>query len=49
MNEEDREALVVYLRHIKPVWHKVPERSANNSGALYLFYPYDFAAHQKHK
>ena len=49
MTEEDREALVVYLRHIKPVWHKVPEWSANRSGALYLYYPYDFAEHQKSK
>ena len=49
MTEEDREALVVYLRHIKPVWHKVPEWSANRSGALYLYYPYDFAEHQKNK
>ena len=49
MNEEDREALVVYLRHIKPAWHKVPDWTANNSGALYLFYPYDFAGHQKNK
>ena len=45
MNEEDRHALIVYLRHIKPVKHKVPEWSPNSSDALYLFYPYDYADH----
>jgi mono/diheme cytochrome c family protein len=47
MTEEDRHALVVYLRHIKPVKHKVPEWSPESSDALYLFYPYDYAEHEK--
>ena len=47
MTEEDRHALVVYLRNIKPVKHKVPEWSPETSGALYLFYPYDYAEHGK--
>ena len=47
MNEEDRHALVVYLRHIKPVKHNVPEFSPNSSAPLNLFYPYDFAEHAK--
>ena len=49
LSEEDRHALVVYLRHIKPVWHNVPEYSANSNASLNLFYPYDFAGHQKKK
>ena len=47
MNEEDRHALVVYLRHIKPVKHNVPEYSPNSSATSNLFYPYDFAEHAK--
>ncbi|MGO9481492.1 MAG: c-type cytochrome [Candidatus Kryptoniota bacterium] len=42
MTEEDRAALVVYLRHIKPIKHSVPEWSPKSSDALYLFYPYDY-------
>jgi mono/diheme cytochrome c family protein len=49
MTEEDLTALVVYLRHIKPVRHKLPEWSPNSSGPLYLFYAYDFAEHEKRK
>ncbi len=47
MTEEDRHALVVYLRHIKPVKHKVPEWSPMSSDAPYLFFPYDYAEHEK--
>ena len=49
MTEEDRHALVVYLRHIKSVKHKVPEWSPESSDALYLFYPYDYAEHETKK
>ncbi len=50
MTPEDRKALVVYLRHIKPVKHNVPEWSPNTSSdALYLFYPHDYAEHEKKK
>ncbi|MGA7161288.1 MAG: c-type cytochrome [Bacteroidota bacterium] len=47
MTEEDRCALVVYLRHIKPVKHNVPEWSPRSSGAPYFFYAYDYAEHEK--
>jgi mono/diheme cytochrome c family protein len=49
LTEEDRHALVVYLRHIKPVKHKVPEWSPKSSDALYLFFPYDYAEHDAKK
>ncbi len=29
--EEDRHAVVVYLRHLKPVRHQIPEPSAGNA------------------
>ena len=48
LSQEDRYALVVYLRHIKPVKHKVPEWTpTTSSDAQYLFYPYDYAEHEK--
>jgi hypothetical protein len=49
MTEEDRHALVTYLRHIKPIKHKVPEWSPNSSATSNLFYPYDYAEHDKKK
>jgi hypothetical protein len=47
MTEEDRYAVVVYLRHIKPVKHKLPEYSPNSSSPVYKMYPYDFGQHEK--
>lgn len=49
LTEEDRHALVVYLRHIKPVRHNVPEYSANSSAPMSSFYPYDYVKHEKKK
>ncbi|HTR81483.1 MAG TPA: c-type cytochrome [Bacteroidota bacterium] len=49
LTKEDRYALIVYLRHIKPIWHKSPEWSPNSSGAQYLFYPYDYGETKKEK
>jgi hypothetical protein len=49
MTEEDRHALVTYLRHIKPIKHDVPEWSPNSSAPLNSFYPYDYAEHEKKK
>ncbi len=47
MTEEDRYAVVVYLRHIKPVKHKLPDYSPNSSSQGYKMYPYDFGQHEK--
>lgn len=47
MTEEDRYAVVVYLRHIKPVKHKLPDYSPNSSSPGYKMYPYDFGQHEK--
>ena len=49
MTEEDRHALVTYLRHIKQVKHNVPEWSPNSSMPSNTFYPYDYAEHEKKK
>ncbi|HTX18807.1 MAG TPA: c-type cytochrome [Bacteroidota bacterium] len=49
MTEEDRDALVVYLRHIRPVEHKVGEWSPQTPNALYYFYAYDYAEHPAKK
>lgn len=49
MTEEDRHALVTYLRHIKPIKHNVPEWSPNSSTPSHSFYPYDYAEHEKKK
>lgn len=49
MTEEDRHALVTYLRHIKPIKHNVSEWSPNSAAPLNSFYPYDYAEHEKKK
>ena len=44
--EEDRHAVVVYLRHLKPVTHKIPDFDANpqvdDPAAIQSFYNTDF-------
>ena len=47
LTEEDRYALVTYLRHVKPIKNKVPEWSPNSPDVLYLFYPYDYSESEK--
>ena len=49
MTEEDRHALITYLRHIKPIKHNVSDWSPNSAVPLNSFYPYDYAEHEKKK
>jgi hypothetical protein len=49
MTEEDRHALVTYLRHIKPIKHNVSDWSPNSAVLLNSFYPYDYAEYEKKK
>ncbi len=45
MTEEDRHAVVVYLRHIKAVKHEVPPFTMESNDQVESFYAYDFAKH----
>lgn len=49
MTEEDRYAVIVYLRHIKAVKHLIPEYSPQSSSPEHRMYPYDFALHEMKK
>jgi hypothetical protein len=51
--EEDRHAVVVYLRHVKPVYHEIPDArpvpTADGSGMIETAYGRDSAGHEKGK
>ena len=51
--EEDRHAVLVYLRHLKPVYHKIPDDDLNavvsQSGAVEVAYGKDVAGHAAKK
>jgi hypothetical protein len=51
LTEEDRHAVVVYLRHLKPVRHTIPEAVQKtvleDPDAAEAFYVYDYAIHQE--
>jgi len=51
LTEEDRHAVVTYLRHLKPVRHKIPESiqktTLEDPNAAEAFYGYDYAIHQE--
>ena len=51
--EEDRHAVVTYLRHLKPVYHKIPEDDLNAVGnhpiAIETAYGTDFGGHREKK
>jgi hypothetical protein len=51
--EEDRHAVVVYLRHVKPVYHEIPDArpapAADGSGVIETAYGGDSAGHAKSK
>lgn len=49
MTEEDRHAVVVYLRNIHPKQHEIPEWSPTSSFDLNNFYPYDYGKHELKK
>jgi hypothetical protein len=49
--EEDRHAVLVYLRHIKPVWHKIPpdkpeERAVDDPAAVQMYPGHDWGEHK---
>lgn len=46
MTDEDRYAVVVYLRHVKPVWHKVPDFSPHSDFEKLSETAGDYAEHQ---
>lgn len=45
MTEEDRYAVIVYLRHIKPVKHRIPDWLPTSTSQTDTQYPYDFGEH----
>jgi mono/diheme cytochrome c family protein len=51
--EEDRHAVLVYLRHVKPFFHKIPEDDtstvAGDPTAVETFYGTDFGGHEGKK
>ena len=51
--EEDRHAVVVYLRHLKPVYHRIPDDDTTTAGAdpsaIETYYGADFGGHGKKK
>ena len=51
--EEDRHAVVVYLRHLKPVMHEIPAddttTTADDPAAIETFYGKDFGGHGGNK
>ncbi len=49
MTEEDRHALVVYLRNIQPLHHAVPEWSPTSQFDHETFFPYDYGKHDQKK
>lgn len=49
MTEEDKYAVLMYLRNIKPIWHQIPEWTPDSKDDLDSFYPYDFGKHKGQK
>jgi mono/diheme cytochrome c family protein len=49
--EEDRYAVVTYLRHLKPVYHEIPDveppKAFADPTAFEAFWAYDYAKHVK--
>lgn len=45
LTEEDRYAVVTFLRHLKPVYHRIPEHSATPASPFYGFYGLDYGGH----
>ncbi len=46
LTEEDRHAIVTYLRTLKPVNHKIPEHSSKSESDFYGFFGQDYGIHQ---
>lgn len=49
MTEEDRHALLVYLRNVQPKHHEIPEWSPTSQFDNRTFYPYDYGKHEQKK
>ena len=49
MTEEDRYAVVTYLRHLKSVYHKIPEYDPNHELSGFAFYGLDYGIHEDGK
>lgn len=47
--EEDRYAVVTYLRSIKPVKHKIPDFSPASDASAFTFYGLDYGIHEGDK
>jgi hypothetical protein len=45
MTEEDLYAIMVYLRHLTPIVHEIPDWSPTSADEHFTFYPFDFAKH----
>jgi len=46
LSEEDRYAIVVFLRHVKPVWHKIPDRDPESAMENETIFGMDYALHR---
>lgn len=49
MTEEDKYAVLTYLRNIKPIWHQILEWSPDSKDDFNMFYAYDFGKHKGQK
>lgn len=49
MTEEDRHAVVTYLRHLKAVYHQIPKYSTKSESQNFSLFPYDYAIHEGSK
>ncbi len=47
--EEDRYAVITYLRNIKPVKHKIPDFSPASDASCFTFYGLDYGIHEGDK
>lgn len=49
LTEEDRHAIVVFLRHLTPVRHMIPEFTRSSDQPAYGFYGLDYGIHEERK
>ncbi len=47
LSEEDRHAIVIFLRQLKPVYHKIPDFSPESDQQYNATYARDYAGHQE--
>ncbi len=46
LTPEDRYAIIVYLRQLHPVWHKIPDFENTSTENVFSFYGLDYGIHE---